>query len=139
MLRGSLTWKIFFAILLNDVVDSFAQILMKKGLFFANADITNIHALAGFFCHNASSPLLWLGIALYTANFFLWITILSRIELSIAFPLGCTMYALVPAFAIIFLHEVVLPGRWIGIIFIVAGVYVISKSKRSAPSDPGVL
>ncbi|MFA5167467.1 MAG: EamA family transporter [Candidatus Omnitrophota bacterium] len=139
MSHSSLTWKIFFAIILNDAADSFAQVLMKKGLFFEEADIWNIHALAGFLSHNVSSPFLWFGVAIYTANFFIWIAILSRIELSIAIPLSSTMYAIVPIFAVIFLHEVVSPLRWLGIVFIIAGIYVVSKSKRPVPANPGVV
>ena len=139
MPQRALTLKIFFAIILNDVIDSFAQVLMKKGLFFANADIRSLHALAGFLSHNASSPYLWLGIVVYTASFFIWIAILSRIELSVAIPLSSTMYALVPIFAVIFLHEVVSPLRWLGIVSIITGTYVISKSKQSVPMDPGTV
>ena len=139
MSHSSLTWKIFFAIILNDVVDSFAQVLMKKGLFFANADIRSIHALAEFLSHNASSPCLWLGIAIYTVSFFIWIAILSRIELSIAIPLSSAMYALVPIFAVIFLHEVISPLRWLGIVSIITGTYVVSKSKQSVPMDSGIV
>lgn len=139
MSHGSLTWKVFFAIILNDVADSFAQVLMKKGLFVSGADIGSIHALAGFLSHNALSPLLWLGIAIYTANFFVWIAILSRVDLSLAVPLGSTMYALVPICAIIFLHETISPLRWLGIGFIIAGTYVVSKSKQPVPAHPGVV
>jgi drug/metabolite transporter (DMT)-like permease len=140
MSHSSMTWKIFFAIILNDVTDSFAQVLMKKGLFFVDdADIRSIHALAGFLFHNAFSPCLWLGIAIYTASFFIWIAILSRIELSIAIPLSSAMYALVPIFAIIFLHEIVTPLRWFGIVSIVMGTYVVSKSKQSAPTHSDIV
>ncbi len=139
MSHSSLTWKIFFAIILNDIADSFAQVLMKKGLFFADADIWSIHALAGFLSHNVPSPLLWLGIAIYTANFFIWIAILSRVELSLAVPLGSTMYALVPIFAVVFLHETISPLRWLGIVFIITGTYVVSKSKQPVPANPDIV
>ena len=136
MSHSSLTWKIFFAIILNDIADSFAQVLMKKGLFFENADIWSVHALVGFLSHNAPSPLLWLGIAIYTANFFIWIAILSRVELSLAVPLGSTMYVLVPVFAVIFLHETISPLRWLGIVLIITGTYVVSKSRQPVPVNP---
>ena len=128
MFKNQLTWKIFSAILLNDVADSFAQVFMKRGLLHAEVGILGVHAVGTFISKNASSPLLWLGIAIYAANFFLWIAILSRVDLSVAVPLGSTLYVLVPLFALIFLHERVSPLRWLGILFIIGGIFFISRS-----------
>lgn len=138
-LKNQLTWKVFMAILLNDVADCFAQIFMKKGLGHAEIHMGSLASLCSFMSHNLTSPLLWLGIAIYAANFFLWIIVLSRIELSVAVPLGSTMYAIVPVFAIVCLHEIVPPLRWLGVLFIMAGIYFVSKSDQIFQKKQGVL
>lgn len=112
MKENHLTFKIFSLIVLNDIVDTIAQLFMKKGL------------------DGASSLLLWAGIFIYALNFFIWIVILYKIDLSIAMPVGSTSYIFVPIVAIIFLGEEVSPIRWLGIVCIILGIHFVSKSKH---------
>ena len=109
---GKLTLKIFLAVILNDFIDGFAQVLMKKGLV-----------------HNAPSPLTWAGILLHTFNFFLWIGILSQIDLGLAVPLGSTVYVIVPVLALVLLHEKLTLFKCAGIFLIIAGILFLSKSR----------
>ena len=125
--KKALTWKIFLVILVSDTFDSLAQLFMKKGL-----SQTGIHL---FPFPNAASPFLWLGILVYASNFFIWMIVLSRVDLSIALPVGGTSYALVPLLAILFLHESVRPLGWLGIALIILGILFISKSTRSIPAN----
>ena len=130
MAKGTLTWKIFWGIVANDLLDSLAHLWMKKGL--AGTGITEIHLsnLLDFLSRGASSPLIWLGIGVYALNFFVWIVILSRMELSVAIPIGSTTYVLIPFLAMAFLHETITPLRWAGILLIVVGIHFISRSTR---------
>lgn len=117
MKKGHLTLKIFFLIILNDLSDTLAQLIMKKGL-------------TGFGMGNASSALLWVGLFIFALNFFLWIIILYKVDLSIAIPVGSLSYVLVPVAATVFLHEHVSALRWSGIALIVLGVHFVSRSKK---------
>ena len=114
MKKSRLTLKIFSLIVLCDVVDSIAQLLMKKGLL------------------SSSSFLVWAGVLIFALNFFIWIAILYKVDLSIAMPAGSVSYILVPLAAMLFLHEHVGLVRWIGICCIVCGIYFVSQSKRPA-------
>ena len=125
------TLRIFCLILCDNLANSAAQLLMKKGLHCPETDFFSFHAFLNFILGNISSPLLWLGISIYALSFFIWIVILSKVDLSIAMPLASTDYLLVPLLAIIFLHETVSPLRWIGIGTIVLGIYFVSKSGGS--------
>ncbi|MEI7999599.1 MAG: EamA family transporter [Candidatus Omnitrophota bacterium] len=75
-----------------------------------------------------SSPFLWLGLLTVIIIFTNWSTILSKIDLSIATPIASFSYVLVAIAAMIFLHEHISMQRWIGIIFILAGVSLVSVS-----------
>ena len=114
MKKSRLTLKIFSLIVLCDVVDTIAQLLMKKGLLIS------------------SSFLVWAGVLIFALNFFIWIAILYKVDLSIAMPAGSVSYILVPLAAMLFLHEHVGLVRWIGICCIVCGIYFVSQSKRPA-------
>ena len=136
MKNNSLTLKIFLLIVLNDVGDTIAHLLMKKGLMHTGIGSVNLGNIVEFTVKNASSPLVWLGVIVFTLNFFVWIVILSRVDLSIAMPVGSTSYIFVPIVAMIFLREDVSPLRWVGIILIVFGIHFVSQSKK--PEGEGV-
>jgi len=119
---NQLPLKILLLIAASDLLDTCAQLLMKKG----------IHHLNDF-----SSPdifLFWIGLIIYLSNFFLWMNILSKTDLSVALPLASASYILIPIAAIFFLHEFVSPSRWLGLVLIVLGIYFISKSKPTSDS-----
>lgn len=128
MKNSALTLKVFLLIVLNDIGDTIAQLLMKKGLNHTGIDTVTMTNVVEFCVKNASSPLLWLGIFIFVLNFFVWIVILSRVDLSIAMPVGSTSYIFVPIVAMIFLHEHVSLMRWAGIILIILGIHYVSQS-----------
>ena len=127
---GSLTLKIFALIVMNDLVDSIVQVLFKKGLIHTGITNVNFGNLVEFILRNVSSPLVLLGIFIGLSNYFLWFVILSRVDLSVAMPLGSIIYIFIPFMAILFLHERVSPLRWLAIILIIAGIYLVAKSKE---------
>ena len=128
--KKGLTPKIFFLILITDFGDSAAQLFMKQGLTHTGITALNLSTVFDFVMRNAASPLVWFGIFLYALTFFIWIVVLSHVDLSIATPVASTSYILVPLIAIIFLHESVPPSRWIGIFLIILGIRLVSKSKQ---------
>jgi len=125
--RKSLSWGVFFMIILSDAVNGVAQVLMKKGLP-AGMDLFSVGGLGNFLSRSASSELVWAGIILYASNFFLWMLILSRLDLVIAIALASTSYLILPILSIAFLHEKVSLVRWAGIALIMLGVYFVSRS-----------
>lgn len=128
--RG-LTLKIFLAVFLNDVIDAIAQVLMKKGIVGGEVHFWNLHDLAFFVAQNAASPLVIIGLVLCALNFFLWIIVLTKIDLSLAVPLGSTTYAMIPFFAVVFLHEKISPMGIAGILCVILGILILSRSKSA--------
>ncbi|MBF0511471.1 MAG: EamA family transporter [Candidatus Omnitrophica bacterium] len=120
---GQVPLKIFLFLILNDLFDTSAQLLMKKGIHYS---FDFAHHDCFFF---------WVGVSIYIFNFFLWMFILSKINLSVALPLASIGYILIPLASVIFLHEHILPTRWIGLVLIVTGIYFISKSQPKAQDN----
>jgi len=132
MKKSHLTLKIFALIVLNDLGDTLAQLIMKKGLVRTGISSVTLGNLADFAAGNASSFLVWLGVLVYVLNFFIWIVILYKIDLSIAMPVGSFCYIFVPITAIFFLHEHVGLIRWAGIFLIALGIHFVSQSTKAA-------
>jgi drug/metabolite transporter (DMT)-like permease len=135
MKKNALTPMVFFAILLNDVWNSFAQLLMKKGVVYAEVNFLDPQSIFCFLSHNIGSFYLWMGILVYATNFFIWMIILSKIDLSLAMPMGSIGYVITPLMAVIFLGEVVTPLRWLAIALIILGICVLARSKHATSSD----
>lgn len=138
MKENHLTFKIFSLIVLNDIVDTIAQLVMKKGLVATGFNNITLANITEFIANGASSFLLWAGIFIYALNFFIWIVILYKIDLSIAMPVGSTSYIFVPIAAIIFLNEEVSPIRWVGIMCIILGIHFVSRSKKQQIIGNGI-
>jgi len=133
---GNITLKLFIVIILNDLGESVAQLLMKKGIIATGVNSITWSNLSSFLFHGALSPLLVIGLLLYLVNFFIWIVALSRSDLSIATIVGSAAYVLVPLFGVIFLGETVSLMRWAGVGCIVAGIIFVSQSKSTTPVAP---
>ena len=108
---GQITLRIFFLIIASDAMDTIAQLAMKRGL------------------NSPETIFFWIGILIYISTFFLWMTVLREVDLSVALPIGSISYIVVPLAAMFLLHEHVNIFRWIGIMLIVFGIWFVSQSK----------
>lgn len=131
---GIFLLKVIALIIIKDTIESVGDLSFKIGALSTGINNITISNVLEFTSKVTSSPWLWIGVILYLANFFLWIALLSRVDLSIAFPMSSLTYIIVPVLAIVFLQEKVHAVRWAGIFFIIIGV---SLSGRAAGSDEG--
>ncbi|MFG6087471.1 EamA family transporter [Stenotrophomonas sp.] len=76
------------------------------------------------------SSTLVLAMVVYGAATILWLAVLARVPLSLAFPFYGLSFLLVPAFAWWLLHEPIRPQTWIGGVVILAGVVIASWGQR---------
>lgn len=69
-------------------------------------------------------PLLYLALVLYAATTLLWIWILSRVPLTQAHPFVAGTMVLVPLLSVLLLGERVGYVFWIGIAFVMVGIFL---------------
>ena len=74
-----------------------------------------------------SQPLVWVGLALYGVSSLIWLIVLSRLDLSYAYPLLASMYIVLPLLSMVFLKESIPPLRWLGMLVVIAGVILVSR------------
>ena len=79
----------------------------------------------------AKEPRLWLGLALFGISAVFWLVVLSRVPLSIAYPVVGLSYIVVVAISRVFLHEHVPPLRWAGALVVALGIAMIGISSKS--------
>lgn len=80
----------------------------------------------------AREPLLWVGLGLFGVSALFWLVVLSRVRLSVAYPLVGLSYIAVVFLARFLLHEKVPGLRWLGVVVIALGIAIIGFSFRRA-------
>lgn len=122
-----LTLASFGLILISVTLGSFGQICMKKGV--GGRTICTAGSLVETFIEilrAMASPYVILGILLYVISTFVWILIISRVRLSVAYPMISMGYVLVVILSAAILKE---PVDWrfavAGLLCICAGVSFI--------------
>lgn len=112
--------KTILLILLNVLLLASGQLLWKKGLTAAGGiSLSNI--LQVFM-----SPLVVVGLLLYVLATIIWFAVLSRADLSFAYPLQSMAYIVGMIAAWLLLKEVIPVTRWVGALIIMIGVAVVS-------------
>lgn len=76
----------------------------------------------------ATTPLVSLGLLFYVLAASLWLVVLSRVPLSLAYPMVAVGYVFVVLLSWALLGETVPPLRWLGLAVICTGVILIGRS-----------
>ncbi len=122
-----MTWLSFGLILTGVLLNAAAQLFLKAGtntlgvISFSGADWfgqalrigTNPHIIGGMFC--------------YAFSLVVWIMALSRVPVSIAYPMLSIGYVVSAVAAFFLFGESLGLSRWMGIGFIIVGVYLVSR------------
>lgn len=77
-----------------------------------------------------SNPNVFFGLALYVLAAIIWLVVLSKVDLSFAYPMMGLSYVFILFISKFFLKENVMSLRWLGAILICVGVVLISRSSN---------
>jgi uncharacterized membrane protein len=117
--------KSFFLILLTVVLNTFGQFTVKTGINrIGSVGLFNIHGIVRAF----SSWMVLSGFAIYFVSSLIWLNILSRAELSWAFPILSLSYVLTVVLSPVFFHESFSAQRLIGTFVICFGVFLVGRT-----------
>lgn len=116
-------------VLIAAVLGGTGHVMLSKGMRTVG-DLTEAPAgrLGGMIVRAVTSPWLLLGVALQASFFFMYLTLLSRADVSQVLPMTAMDYIVVTLLAQALLAEVVTPGRWVGIGLIAAGVFLVART-----------
>jgi drug/metabolite transporter (DMT)-like permease len=77
------------------------------------------------------TPAIYTGLFLFGLSALVWLVVLSRASLSFAYPFAALTYVLILLFDLFILDETVPPLRWAGVAFIVAGIFLVSRTPHA--------
>ena len=115
---------LFTGVLLNAA----AQLLLKGGTNRLGVITLDAGSWASTLARMAQEGYFVAGVALYGISLIVWIIGLSRVPVSIAYPMLSLGYIVNAIAAHYLFGEAVTAQRWLGIGFIVVGVYLVARS-----------
>jgi multidrug transporter EmrE-like cation transporter len=124
----SMTWAAFALVLIGVLLNAVAQLALKASVNdtgIINLDLQSLLSSAGGL---ASNLWLWLGLACYAISVVVWILALSRVDVSIAYPMLSIGYIVNAIAAWHLFDEPMNIGKVAGIGIIIVGVYILARS-----------
>jgi multidrug transporter EmrE-like cation transporter len=116
----------FFLILTGVIFNAFAQLALKAGAekigyLDANSNIISSLKLA------INLPI-FIGLLCYAISVGVWVVALSRVQVSIAYPILSLGYIVVSILAYFYFNEPLSTHKFISMLVIIFGVYLLSRS-----------
>ena len=115
-------------ILTGVLLNAFAQLALKQGMRVIGPFAFSMDNLVPIGLKAALNPYVLLGLLCYVVSVVVWLLVLSRVDVSFAYPLLSVGYIVAALFGQAFFDESIGIVRWTGIAVICLGVYLITRS-----------
>jgi multidrug transporter EmrE-like cation transporter len=115
-------------VLTGVLLNAVAQLMLKAGTNAIGAFQFSTANLAPIGWKVATQPFILGGLACYAVSVVVWILALSRVEVSIAYPMLSIGYVVNAVAAYFLFGEAVGVQRLVGIGVIILGVYIVARS-----------
>lgn len=118
----------FFLILLGVLLNTAAQLLLKAGMGQIGHFEFNMTNVVPIGLKVAVNPPIIVGLFAYVISVAVWLLVLSRVQVSYAYPMLSIGYVVNAVAAYFLFGEAMSVIRITGIFVIIAGVYMVSQS-----------
>jgi drug/metabolite transporter (DMT)-like permease len=104
------------------------QLLLKNGMTAAaeRAKIGPSLPVAA-----ATTPFVWFGLTVFGISALAWLTALSRVPLSVAYPFNALGFLGVLTLSALVLHERTSVWTWVGTAMVVTGIIVVVTTRQT--------
>lgn len=121
-----MTWGAFGLVLIGVLLNAAAQFLLKAGVNSVGVIELKFNVLVRSGLQLAVNPYILGGLSCYVVSVVVWLLALSRVQVSIAYPMLSIGYIVTALAAYFFLGETMNPVRWAGVAVIIIGVVLIT-------------
>jgi len=99
------------------------QVMLRHGMQTASARAASTHGSLAVAA--ATSPWVLLGLTVFGVSAIAWLTTLSRVPLSIAYPFNALGYLAILTASVLVLHERANVWTWAGSLLVVSGLIMV--------------
>jgi len=121
--------KTLIMVLLMVVCANTGDLLLKQGMSQIGEVTVSASGLFQTLVSTIHNGTIWLAILFLVGFTLSYMTAVSWADYSYVMPAGAFGYALQTMLAVVVLHEVVTPKRWIGVAMICIGVLLVGQTK----------
>ncbi len=125
---GGITMNTWMLILVATVMGIIGQTMLKHGMTQMGAISVSADTLPNVIWQIVRSPFVIGGLLIYGFGTFFWLITLSRIDLSVAYPLVSLNHVLLFFIGWLILREQVTPMRAAGVAVICLGLILVARS-----------
>ena len=118
----------FSLIMVGVLLNAAAQLLLKSGMIRIGHFEFNWNSLIPIGIQAALTPAILLGLFCYVVSVVIWMAVLSRVEVSVAYPMVSIGYIIAALAGWYFFDEALSLMRVGGILVIILGVFMVSKT-----------
>lgn len=118
----------FSLVMLGVLLNAAAQLLLKAGTNRVGEFAYSLDNLVPVGAKLAASPPILAGLACYVVSVVVWILALSRVPVSVAYPMLSVGYIVNAIAAWMLFGESLTAQKLVGIAFIVVGVWLVARS-----------
>lgn len=115
-------------ILITVSLSAFAQLLFKLGMDKLNQENIEFTRSIYSVLHALFSPLVFSGLIVYGVSVIAWLWVLSKVDLSIAYPFVGISFIFTLLMGIFLLNESLNGYKIAGTVMIAVGCFLVSKS-----------
>ena len=119
-------------ILTSVSLNAFAQLFIRQGMLKMGKISMNLNELCNMAVQAISNVYIWAGMLSYAISIFLWMVVLSKVNVSLAYPFLSIGYILTAIIAYFVFNEPITWQKVAGILIICLGVIVLTYSKDFA-------
>ena len=119
---------VFFLIVLTTLLNTAAQLALKAGMIQVGSFDFSWENILPIILKVAASPWIIIGMTIYVSSVTVWLMVLSRVSVSIAYPMASLGYITSAIAAYYLWGEDLTPTRIVGILVILVGVYLVAKN-----------
>jgi drug/metabolite transporter (DMT)-like permease len=113
----------------TSLCDTFRELFLKSGVNSLNQFAPgNIKGVIIFLLKLISTPWVWISLLFGFLSLFIWLFILSKVDLNLAFSLDSMHYIFIALASQFLLKEKVRLIRWVGTLLIVLGITLVTLS-----------
>lgn len=120
-----MTFILFILVLASVSLNALAQIALRKAMLVA-APMPSLSDPVALGFHLAGNIYLWCGLVLFGGSIVIWLGVLARIPVSVAYPMTSLGYVIAVGGSVVLLHEPMTLIRIFGLLLICSGVFLLA-------------
>jgi len=117
----------FVAIFVSIFLAVVGQLLLKIGMLRIGKFSFNVSTLVPQYIKILLNPFVIAGLVGFFISMLIWLYVLSRMELSFAYPFVALNYVLILFGSYFLFRETITPLKIVGVVVIIIGVYLVAR------------